>query len=895
MKQYCLKRPTTCEHCGYHNSYDIVTENHYPVCLQFPIDCPNNCTEKRLKRCQLRQYLNECPLQLVECPCSNSGCSVKLPRKEMAAHTLQQHNQEQIINQVVVIASPPDTMSPQYLYNLPPVVFIITDFFKKKQTNKVWTSPPFYTHTKGYKFCLELYANGNETCKGTHVSVFARLQQGEYDNNLEWPFEGDIWIELLDNGRKNKHHLKILHFNRYSDPFNRCTSRLIANKMARSSGYSLFISHSSLSYNPTTNTEYLQDDCLRLRVSDVVVYSTALLHKTTSWQDPLMTNQSAREFTLTEFSKRKQFNNKFISPPFYTHQQGYKLCFQVDSKDITNRMGTYVIIYICLMKGEHDHLLQWPFTGEIVITLLNWKKNQGHYMRKITIKAEHGFNQVTKGIYGKLYGYQYISLSSLRYNSISDTEYLQEDCLRLVVLVSIACTFGCGQYCCPEHEMKEHMKQYCLKRPTTCEHCGYHNIHDIVTEKHYPVCLRFPIDCPNNCTEKRLERCQLQQHLNECPLQLLECPCSNAGCSVQLPHKEMASHTLRQHNQVLEKNSNKVVAITPPGTMSPEYLYNLPPVVFTITDFLEKKQADKVWTSPPFYTHTRGYKFCLKVYPNGDGSGEGFVSVYTHLMRGEYDCDLEWPFEGDISVQICNWREDKNHHLRIINLNKNTDEDGTSTFRLIDKETAIGHGSPDFIMHTDLTYNITTNTEYLYGNCLQLKVDVAMYSTALIHKTPSWQDPLTTIQSVCEFTLTDFSKRKRCNNYYFSPSFFTHPHGYKLCLVVYANGYGSGEDSHVSVLATLMEGEYDQHLKWPFTGDIIIELLNWRKDKIHYQKTISIKFSEAFVRVTAGKYGKNCGFLQFISHSSLRYNPNTKTLYLQEDCLRLRVKTANII
>ena len=181
----------------------------------------------------------------------------------------------------------------------------------------------------------------------------------------------------------------------------------------------------------------------------------------------------------------------------------------------------------------------------------------------------------------------------------------------------------------------------------------------------------------------------------------------------------MAAHTLQQHNQVLEQVINQAVAITSsPGT-SLEYLYNLPPVVFTITDFLEKKQANEVWTSPPFYTHTRGYKLCLKVYPNGDGSGKDtFVSVYTHLMRGEYDCDIEWPFEGDISVQICNWSEDKNHHLRTINFNRNTDEDGTITFRLIDKETAIGHGSPDFIMHTDLTHNITTNTQYLYSNCL---------------------------------------------------------------------------------------------------------------------------------------------------------------------------------
>ena len=144
------------------------------------------------------------------------------------------------------------------------------------------------------------------------------------------------------------------------------------------------------------------------------------------------------------------------------------------------------------------------------------------------------------------------------------------------------------------------------------------------------------------------------------------------------------------------------------------------------------------------------------------------------------------------------WREDKTHHIRTISFNRNTDEDGTSTFHLMDKETVISHGSPNFITHADLIYNITTNTEYLVSNCLQLKVDVAMYPTALLHKTPSWQDHRTTNQSVCEFTLTN---SPNANNYCFGPSFFTHPRGYKLCLVVYAIGYGSGENSHVSVLS----------------------------------------------------------------------------------------------
>ena len=110
---------------------------------------------------------------------------------------------------------------------------------------------------------------------------------------------------------------------------------------------------------------------------------------------------------------------------------------------------------------------------------------------------------------------------------------------------------------------------------------------------------------------------------------------------------------------------------------------------------------------------------------------------------------------------------------------------------------------------------------------------MVVYSTALLHKTPFWQDSLATNQSVGDFTLTEFSKRKQFNNRYHSPPFYTHPQVTNCALKCMLMG-GEGEGTHVSMGATLMRGEHDQHLPWPFTCDIIFELLNWRKDDKHH-------------------------------------------------------------
>ena len=82
---------------------------------------------------------------------------------------------------------------------------------------------------------------------------------------------------------------------------------------------------------------------------------------------------------------------------------------------------------------------------------------------------------------------------------------------------------------------------------------------------------------------------------------------------------------------------------------------------------------------------------------------------------------------------------------------------------------------------------------------------------------------------------------------------------------------------------------YDDQLQWPFVGNVVIELLNWKENKKHHQTTVQVKATNGFVRVLEGEYGTSQGYSRFISHSSLLYNSTTNTEYLQNDCLRFRV------
>ena len=57
--------------------------------------------------------------------------------------------------------------------------------------------------------------------------------------------------------------------------------------------------------------------------------------------------------------------------------------------------------------------------------------------------------------------------------------------------------------------------------------------------------------------------------------------------------------------------------------------------------------------SAPFYTSRHGYKMCLRLYMDGDGSGKGtHLSFFLTLMRGEYDALLIWPVRQTVTLTL---------------------------------------------------------------------------------------------------------------------------------------------------------------------------------------------------------------------------------------------------
>lgn len=274
LEKHCLLRDYKCKSCGKTGTYSYITRVHLEPCLVRIIPCPSiGCSQKMLHM-HIPGHLGVCVHALVPCKFRNLGCMVMMKRKVISKHEDKNNKfhfrmiQEALArimgsnsnlndindqlegkfaemarglhvlggqveqmegdgkdweeqgkrnNKWITLMEEEITLIAQGILDNT-FCFRMTDCQRKQEAGSTFTSQPFYTRSGscGYHMVIEvshirIKNRGNaEDAASDYISIFARIVDGKFNDELPWPFIGDITFILL-NQIIDRHHFKVLH------------------------------------------------------------------------------------------------------------------------------------------------------------------------------------------------------------------------------------------------------------------------------------------------------------------------------------------------------------------------------------------------------------------------------------------------------------------------------------------------------------------------------------------------------------------------------------------------------------------------------------------------------------------------------------------------------------
>ena len=339
--------------------------------------------------------------------------------------------------------------------------------------------------------------------------------------------------------------------------------------------------------------------------------------------------------------------------------------------------------------------------------------------------------------------------------------------------VDVECPRKCNKKV-QKRNLATHLEKDCHKREFMCPYCTYKATFEIVSNVHWPECLLFPLKCPNRCGVT-CEREFIDDHMQLCSLEEVECEVSFVGCKEKFLRQDQDEHMkrnverhlkltatatlknkqeLQETKQELQKKDEAIKALK--DDMNQElkkrdddlklkleekdqqvresaaevtalkkqlqetdrkfstlFTTCLPTYHMTMANYAELKGKNTHWVSECFYTHPGGYQCNIMVEPNGLSKGQGtHVSVWLCSAVGQFDGTLPWPAKATFTLQLLNQHRDQDH----VTLTESCEWDKPTY------GACIGTSSYTFTRHAVLGWNAGKQTKYLHEDCLRFRM-----------------------------------------------------------------------------------------------------------------------------------------------------------------------------
>jgi len=406
--------------------------------------------------------------------------------------------------------------------------------------------------------------------------------------------------------------------------------------------------------------------------------------------------------------------------------------------------------------------------------------------------------------------------------------------------------WGCEES--PAERDKDTHYADCAFRPVECPHCGECVAKCRLDDPHLKdACLSVKMDCPFGCGRKELLREELNEHKLLCPLRTVPCPFHDVGCAYEGTPNDLSDHSTQSSVDHLSLSHDKIVCleteqhslkneITHLSSENEELKKNMEEqaaIFRSNVDDLKRQLAELADKMHTVENEVYRLSNCVSSTSSASLPSQSSLSPHnstpvapssasssTCCLDSQQAAELQQNEETQplvakldqsaVTTDVTDMkREMRRLAKKLSELEVSQSRSSLNGFNGSESSLASSARS-----QSSIDKKINLHDQWLKDLDLRLQIsDTATYDGVLIWK------------------INEYARRKRNAETgsalsLYSQPFYTSKYGYKMCCRVYLNGDGLGKGSHMSLFFSIMKGEYDSLLRWPFTQKVTLMLLD---------------------------------------------------------------------
>ena len=410
--------------------------------------------------------------------------------------------------------------------------------------------------------------------------------------------------------------------------------------------------------------------------------------------------------------------------------------------------------------------------------------------------------------------------------------------------------------------------------PCYCPYCDVTAERKVIRSEHKEKCHKFPLTCPNKCGQDHIPQDNMDEHKKVCPLEMIQC---EYQCGAVIARNEVD-----QHNK---EKMTEHIRLTLKET--------------TTTNFNELIRA--LHNDMPFSN-----------LHNDVGEVHKTVSDLHKEFHKEFS-ELHKECKG-ISKQVAQLEIAKQDNRPVSPLRSHfttivlcvivavllqsyftiTPDLDVTQPELVEKIPLDNTWQPELVESKYIDKQPLAKLTQTEKHLLSLSKSVIRGNESLWSLILFVSSEMLDQVAPAIMKMDDFAKLRQMKKHWYSEPFLAFNEGYQVCLRVYADGFGDGKATHVSVFLHVMKGAHDNKLEqsghWPLRGIFTIEILNQLSDEDHYSRKMVFNAhtdDDSTKRVVESNTAiTGWGLHQFIPHDTLL---NSDSGYLKNDTLYFRI------